>query len=83
MSLLPAIDPVTDRSAALARLAEAAAAVAHKTKQPFDPAWTRRSLIKLLATDSWSYAAPALARLDPDAFTALKTWIVQRLDLRN
>ena len=35
---------------------------------------------ELLAGEAWSWAAPALARLDPPAFARLASWVHEQLD---
>ena len=75
-----AVEPAADRAVALGRLATAAAALTAVPTARIDVAWATRPVAELLAGEAWSWAAPALARLDPPAFARLASWVHEQLD---
>jgi hypothetical protein len=78
-ALVPAIAPTRERDVALARLADAGTTLTLPAGLRPDPAWTARPVAQLLAGESWSRAAAALARLDRDAFQAVRKWVIHQL----
>jgi tetratricopeptide (TPR) repeat protein len=79
-ALVPKITAIETRNIALARLADAGTALAVGAGARPDSAWTTQPLAELLVGDSWSRAAPALARVDPAAFHVLRDWVINHLD---
>jgi tetratricopeptide (TPR) repeat protein len=79
-ALMPAVKPTQARTIALARLADAGTALTLRASARVDPGWTIQPVAELLAGDSWSQAAPALARLAPNALRLLSAWVIKQLD---
>jgi hypothetical protein len=79
-ALLPSVTTSEARRDVIVRLADAAAGLALDLDESSHPAWAIWPVAELLASDSWSRAAPALARLDPGVFEIVRDWVIKHLD---